>query len=142
MSEVGDVEEIGPCLDPLPLKDVARDDVPRHRRVERRGARGAARSLQIGDLVRGEIEQEQTASRALHQVPAAVADRPQRRAGQPVAGPYREEVLLRGGHQLGAVDGEQRLALPHHLTGRVRVEPLDPPADLRMEMVQAGASFE
>ncbi len=67
--------------------------------------------------------------------PSATCGRPL--LGQLPAGLEGQQVLLLGGHQLGAVDGQQRLAAPHQLADEVHVELLDVALELGVHVVHA-----
>ena len=51
--------------------------------------------------------------------------------------PQRQQVLLLGGDEFGAVDREQRIALLHVLAGEVHVEALDVALELRVHVSEA-----
>ncbi len=135
--EVGDLEDGVGRHHAHALHDGLRRDEAADLGVQVEGAADRPRALELGDVGRADVPEAQPFPRGLQQVRAALGDRGNLAPSELLLRPKREQVLLLGGDEFGAVDREQPIALLHVLAGEVHVEALDVALELRVHVGEA-----
>ena len=136
LREVGDLERRIPGRELRSLDDVLHRHDAGDRRVERQRAARGLRLFEPVDLGPGNVPELQPPAGGSDQIASRCrelggsAERLLRAQG--------EQVLALHAQQLGAVDGEQRLAAPHLLAHEIHRERLDEAVHLDVNLAYAG----
>ena len=136
VAQVGDVEERVGGGHPHAVEGQLLDHVAGDVGVQVEGAFDLSGLLECLDVLGAHIPQQQPLARRREQVERALGHRGDPALGHLLLCVVREQVLLLCRHEIGAVDGQQRLAPPYELPREVDVEVLHVAVVLRVDVVE------